>query len=698
MLKIGVTKVLGKLSRMVSVDGERSRKPLRAHWGIETKEEVIMKPHLFMALVLIVGATACSDAEHQAPKKLSAARLDPAEQVEPAARPPKNAERNAYFGDLHVHTANSFDAYTFGTISSPADAYRYAQGEAIQHPSGYEIQLSRPLDFYAVTDHAMFLGLLKEAADTTSEFSKYELAEPLHNLNDSVSGNILSIIKRSGLFRPFARAANEGLQNGTIDQTLVDNISMTVWRETIQAADDAYRPGAFTTFAGYEYTSSVELYDRYLHRNVIFRGTEGLPERLFSRLDSQDPEKLWDWMDQLRSEGVESLAIPHNSNISGGAAFPLNDYQGNPIDQDYARKRAQNEPLVEITQVKGTSETHPLLSTNDEWADFEVRTAHPGEEDESNIPGSYVRDAYLRGLTLAETGLTNPYQYGVIGSSDTHVAGASDREEAFFSKIGVLDGTPELRGSVPFNRFYGAIAKFARPEALIEVDGEDYLAVSPRLIRFSASGLAGVWAEENTRESIYDGFRRKETFATSGPRMKIRFFAGHALEGAELEDQGLVSKAYATSTAMGGTLKPSEPTSPTFLVWALADPMGATLQRLQIIKGWLEEGEHREQVYDVACSDGLSVDPVTHRCPNNGASVDLSDCSTSAHESARELKVLWQDPDFESGVESFYYARALENPVCRWSTWDAVKAGEAPRSDIPATIQERAWSSPIWLD
>jgi len=657
-----------------------------------------MKPHLFMALVLASGVVACSDAGQQAPKNPSAARFDLAEQVEPAARPPKNPERNAYFGDLHVHTANSFDAYTFGTISSPADAYRYAQGEAIQHPSGYEIQLSRPLDFYAVTDHAMFLGLLKEAADTSSEFSKYELAEPMHNLNESVSGSILSIIKRSGLFRPFARAANEGLQNGTIDQTLVDTIGMTVWQETIQAAEDAYQPGSFTTFAGYEYTSSVELYDRYLHRNVIFRGIENLPSRLFSRLDSQDPEKLWDWMDQLRSEGVESLAIPHNSNISGGDAFALSDYEGDPIDQDYAKKRAQNEPMVEITQVKGTSETHPLLSANDEWADFEVRTAHPGEEDESNIPGSYVRNAYLRGLTLSETGLTNPYQYGVIGSSDSHVGGGSDREEAFFSKIGVLDGTPELRGSVPFNRFYGAIAKFARPEALIEVDGEDYLAVAPRLIRFSASGLAGVWAEENTRESIYDGFRRKETFATSGPRMKIRFFAGHALEGADLEDQGLVAKAYATSTAMGGTMKKSGATSPTFLVWALADPMGAPLQRLQIIKGWLEEGEHREQVYDVACSDGLSVDPLTHRCPNNGASVDLSDCSTSAHESARELKVLWQDPDFESGVKSFYYARALENPVCRWSTWDAVNAGEAPRSDIPATIQERAWSSPVWLE
>ena len=656
-----------------------------------------MKQHFMGSIMLLALSAACVIGQSFEAWADGANAPGQSTAEQQSVRPPPNPYRNAYYGDLHVHTTNSFDAYTFGTISTPADAYRYAQGEAIWHPSGYEIQLARPLDFYAVTDHAMFLGLLREAADTSSEFSKYELSKPMHDLNESVSGSLLSIIKRAGLFRPFARAVNEGLQDGTVDKVLVDSVSRTVWQSTIQAADEAYQPGTFTTFAGYEYTSSVELYDRYLHRNVIFRGTEGLPEQLFSRLDSQDPEKLWDWMNELRANGVDSLAIPHNSNISGGAAFALADYQGAPIDDEYAEKRAENEPLVEITQVKGTSETHPLLSTNDEWADFEVRTAHPGEEDVSNLPGSYVRDAYLRGLTLSEMGITNPYQFGVIGSSDTHVAGTSDNEAAFFSKIGVLDGTAELRGSVPFNRFYATIARFVRPEALTEVDGNHYLAVSPRLIRFSASGLAGVWAEENTRESIYDAFERKETFATSGPRMKIRLFAGYDLADADLEGQGLLARAYANNTAMGGDLAPQASMSPTFLAWAIADPMGAPLQRLQMIKGWLEEGEPREQVFDIACSDGLTVDPVTHRCPDNGAIVDLSDCSTSAHDAATELKVLWQDPDFDADQEAFYYARVLENPVCRWSTWDAVREGEAPRSDIPKTIQERAWSSPIWL-
>ena len=656
-----------------------------------------MKQYFVGSIMLLVLSAACAVGQPFEARAEGVSAPDQSNAKRQGDRPPPNPYRNAYYGDLHVHTTNSFDAYTFGTISTPADAYRYAQGEAIWHPSGYEIQLARPLDFYAVTDHAMFLGLLREAADTNSEFSKYELSEPMHDLNESVSGSLLSIIKRAGLFRPFARAVNEGLQNGTVDKALVDSVSRTVWQSTIQAADEAYQPGTFTTFAGYEYTSSVELYDRYLHRNVIFRGTEGLPEQLFSRLDSQDPEKLWDWMSELRADGVDSLAIPHNSNISGGAAFALADYEGAPIDDEYAKKRAENEPLVEITQVKGTSETHPLLSTNDEWADFEVRTNHPGEEDANNLPGSYVRDAYLRGLTLSEKGITNPYQFGVIGSSDTHVAGTSDNEAAFFSKIGVLDGTAELRGSVPFNRFYATIARFVQPEALTEVDGNHYLAVSPRLIRFSASGLAGVWAEENTRESIYDAFKRKETFATSGPRMKIRLFAGYDLADADLEGQGLLARAYANNTAMGGDLAPQASMSPTFLAWAVADPMGAPLQRLQMIKGWLEEGEPREQVFDIACSDGLTVDPATHRCPDNGAIVDLSDCSTSAHDAATELKVLWQDPDFDADQDAFYYARVLENPVCRWSTWDAVREGEAPRPDIPKTIQERAWSSPIWL-
>lgn len=603
-----------------------------------------------------------------------------------------NPDRNAYFGDLHVHTENSFDAYSFGTINSPTDAYRYARGQAIPHPTGFQIQLSQPLDFYAVTDHALFLGLLKEAANTSSKFSRYDLAKPFHDLNASVDSGLISVIKRSNLFRPFGIEIREGLDQGIIDQSLVDEVSRTVWQETIKAADHAYVPGTFTTFAGYEYTSgSASPILNTLHRNVIFRDTKNLPAMLFSRVDSQDPEKLWDWMDRLRAKGVESLAIPHNSNLSGGLMFMLNDFNGVAIDQDYAQKRALNEPLTEITQVKGTSETHPFLSKNDEWASFET-----GNRSIDNPKGSYVRNAYLRGLTLAEQGITNPYKFGLIGSSDAHIGGGSDNEEVYFSKIGILDGTAELRGSIPFNRFYGTILKLIRPNAINEVDGKNYLAFSSRLIHWSASGLAGVWAEENTRESIYDAFRRKETFGTSGPRIKVRFFAGYGLANAQLNSLNLVSELYKRATSMGGTLKAEGEEEPVFLVWAISDALGAPLQRTQIIKGWLEDGEHQEKVYDVSCSDGLKVNSQTHRCPDNRARVNLNDCSYDKDVGASELKSLWQDPDFRAGQEAFYYVRVLENPVCRWSTWDAIRNGEKPRSDLQSTIQERAWTSPIW--
>ena len=613
-------------------------------------------------------------------------------------KPEPNPDRNAYFGDLHVHTSNSFDAYTFGTIASPSDAYRFAQGEAIPHPTGYEIQLKKPLDFYAVTDHAFFMGIIKEAADTSSEFSKYDFSEPIHDLNKTVSNSIFSVFKRSNLFRPFARSLNERFEDGSVDKDLIERVANSTWQKTIKAADDAYKPGIFTTFAGYEFTSSVDLYDRYLHRNVIFRDTNNLPSRLFSRLDSQDPEKLWNWMDMRREEGTESLAIPHNSNISGGAAFSMTDYNGGPIDEAYVNKRLRNEPLVEITQAKGTSETHPFLSKNDEWAAFEAPMNHPGEKILSNLNGSYVRDAYLRGLTLSEQGISNPFKFGIIGSSDTHVGGGSFDEETHFSKIGLLDGEPYLRGSVPFRGLYGFISKTFRPQTVSEIGGESYLNVGTRLIRFGSSGLAGVWAEENTRESIYDAFRRKETFGTSGPRIKVRFFAGYNFENSTLADPDLIQKAYSKNIPMGGDVIQQRGKSLKFLIWAISDPLGAPLQRVQIIKGWIDKGEQQEKVYDVACSDGQSVNSQTHRCPDNGAKVNIDDCSISREKGNLEIKTFWQDPEFINGQEAFYYARVLENPTCRWSTWDAIRDKEKPRSDIPVTIQERAWSSPIWYN
>ena len=609
-------------------------------------------------------------------------------------RPAANPGRNAYFGDLHVHTGYSFDAYVFGTTATPDDAYRYAKGAPLAHPSGYEMQLRAPLDFYAVTDHAMFLGLVKESADTGSLFSRYEVAEPLHDINAADNMGPLSLLQRGRAFSQFIPKTMAGLLTGAIDLEVANAVTRSAWRDTIRAADEAYIPGQFTTFAAYEYTTSSD--DRgNLHRNVIFRSSDRLPAIPFSRLHSQNPEGLWNWMDGLREQGIESLAIPHNSNGSNGQMFKFTDWAGDPVDDAYAKRRLRNEPLVEMTQVKGTSDTHPLLSRNDEWADFEIAPYRVATKLHSEPKGSYVRDALQRGLKLKEGGVFNPYRFGLIGSSDTHTGAISQDEKTFSSKAGMLDGTPERRGSIPAPWLYGTYLKFNDPGLLTEVDGKDYLQ-SSSFEYWSAAGLAAVWAEENTRAAIYDAFRRKETFATTGPRIKVRFFASHAFEPAMLDSADLVRTAYDSGVAMGSELAGSA-ASPTFLVWAMADASGTPLQRLQVIKGWLADGEAREQVYDVACSDGLEVTQETHRCPDNGAGVSLDDCSISTKVGSGELKTFWQDPDFDATAEAFYYLRALENPSCRWSTWDAIRAGVAPRSDLPATIQERAWSSPIWL-
>ena len=668
---------------------------------------MIFRPALITALAL---TTACSGDSSQSDKRAAAQKYYRTTNTVIAAndeiisfpalpdldhsRPSANADRNAYFGDLHVHTTLSFDASAFGTTASPADAYRYAQGKAIKHPGGFEVQLAQPLDFYAVTDHGVLLGLINQAADTSTPVSQYDFAQPYNNINDSVDGGLLDLAKRSKVFSNFVSDVVANLLDGTIDSAVVNDASNAAWIQTVEAADEAYKPGTFTTFAGYEFTSSTEEREA-LHRNVIFRGTARLPAVPFSRFNSMNPEGLWDWMDGLRQQNIESLAIPHNSNGSNGAMFMFTDWAGNAIDQEYADQRLRNEPLVEITQVKGTSDTHPLLSKNDEWADFEIFPLRTSTSFNSDPPGSYVRNAWQRGLSMEEKDGANPYKFGAIGSSDTHTGAASLQEDNYFGKIGSFDSTAEKRGSIPASFLYGTLVKLTANEMVEEVDGENYLDFSGYKY-WGASGIAGVWAEENTREAIYDALRRKETFATSGTRIKVRFFASYAFNNAPLNNPELVRDAYQNGTTMGSTLQADGNHQPTFLTWAVADPNTAQLQRMQIIKGWLENGEHQEQVYDVACSDGLTVDPQTHRCPDNGAQVDLADCSTNANVGAGELKTLWQDPNFIAGQEAFYYVRVLENPVCRWSTWDALRAGKAPRSDLPVTIQERAWSSPIW--
>ncbi len=572
-------------------------------------------------------------------------------------------ERQALFGDLHVHTRLSLDAWGFGTRTSPDDAYRFAKGEAIPHPSGYDIQLDRPLDFYAVTDHANYLGVLHAMADPADPASKIPGAARFTQEKATVR-------KRRA---DYAHQSQFALKHMDLD------MKRSAWARVIEAANRHNDPGEFTAFIGYEYTSHPAA---NLHRNVIFRDSVG-PDVPFSRFESLNPEELWAWMDELRGRGIEALAIPHNSNGSDGRMFDTVTFDGNPLDAAYAETRMRNEPLVEITQVKGTSDTHPFLSPEDEWADFEIVPYVVAMWKKSRPPGSYVRNAYRRGIELQESAGFNPYRFGVVAASDTHVSGGSFDESKFHSKIGQFDGTAQVRGSVPISYATDDV-----PDA--------YAMNYYRL--WSASGLAGVWAAENTRVSIYDAFRRKETFGTTGTRIKVRLFAGYDLSDDLVGAADAADRAYAGGVPMGTDLAAESRGEPRFYAWAARDPRSAALQRLQVIKGWVDDGVSHEQVYDVACSDGGKVDPSTHRCPDNGAEVDLTNCAATADVGASELEAVWRDPSFDRGQRAFYYVRVLENPTCRWSTWDAVHAGVAPRPDLPATIQERAWSSPIWIE
>ena len=633
------------------------------------------------------------------------------------SRPMLNKDRNPYYGDLHVHTKYSFDAYVFGVTASPDDAYRYAKGAAVKHPLGYEMKLREPLDFYAVTDHGFYMGMIQAYADTSTDISQNDFAEPFHNLNrlDNLTvesagerSNIFSSVLGATIIKPypdwhpnllkayFSRNTQGALRSFDYD------IHKSAWADVARSANEHNDPGNFTTFIGYEFTTSTDIEGGNLHRNVIFESSKA-SIRPWTRIDSINPEDLWTWQDRLREKGVDTISMPHNSNGSNGQMFEMESFKGNALDVEYAEKRMRNEPLVEITQVKGTSETHPLLSPDDEWADFEIMDVRVGSRPPtySKPSGSYVREAYLNGLTLEFTKQGNPYKFGLIGSSDTHVVASSLDESNYWSKVGLLDGDPENRGSVPLKeenvaRLEEYMRAFNQPISTVSLEQGEY--ANTGFTQWGASGLAAAWAEENTRESLFAAFRRKETFATTGPRISVRFFGGYNLSSIDLNSESLVSEAYSKGVTMGADLLNNDDQIPEFIVWALRDMNSAPLQRIQIIKGWIDmnSGRPKEKVFDVACSDGLEPDPITNRCPDNGARVNINDCSITSNVGSSELKTVWKDPEFKVDDKAFYYVRVLENPTCRWSTWDAIKSGFKPREGLHETIQERAWSSPIW--
>ena len=613
-----------------------------------------------LALGVSLCLAACTAAEP--PEIEDVAPIDPP--VTAAADVVLTETRIALFGDLHIHTANSFDAYIFGTRSTPDDAYAFGMGRSIDNGAGADIALSGPpLDFMAVTDHGEYLGVVPAMADRGSALSKTDTAKSIFGL--------LATDRRANFLRVGQTVVSGEPIADIYDRDHIDG----VWAATIESAERHNRPGAFTTFAGYEFTAMQPANDEQtaalnLHRNVIFR--DAAPGRLFSTLDSPNPEDLWDWMDEQRAQGRDVLSIPHNSNASNGRMFAADTYAGEPLSIAHSRQRLRNEPVVEITQVKGTSETHPALSPNDEWADFELYENLVGSTGRSDpVPGSFVRDAIARGFGLPG----NPYRVGVIGSSDTHVAGGAFSEEDFFGKF-PHDLSNESRRSVPENRKAGWAGEPEREDDLVATT------------QYGASGLAGVWARANTRNEVFGAMERRETFGTSGPRITVRLFVGDYAPG-DLVAPDRLERAYAKGAPMG-----SEVAAPgTLLITAAADPSSEPLERVQVVA---LRADGSEGVYDAACAGGAPIDPATRRCSLPDGAIDPRTCETSGA-GAGTLSALWDDPEAREGEPVAYYVRVLERPKCRWSTWDAARAGTPPSPSMQATVQDRAWSSPVWV-
>ncbi len=624
---------------------------------------------LVLATTLALVAGGCSRDEERSDRESNSSALDAANE---AATSPE--ARQAFFGDLHIHSSWSLDAYDAGVRVGPEQAYRYARGESIPHIGGKKIQLvGPPLDFMALTDHAEYLGVIQA---TTS------LQHPLHALplmQDWFRQNgDSSVVAWKKIRGSFARRQ-------ALPALATDAVVMPAWQEIIDLANQYNQPGVFSAFVGYEYSSNPK--SQNLHRNVLFRGAN-VPARPFSAMDSQNPEDLWKWMDSVRARGGDDLlAIPHNSNGSNGLMFARTKRDGSPIDLPWAEQRARNEPIVEVMQIKGQSETLPILSPDDDWAAFEMapwRTLNPSLA--SRPKGSYVRDALKTGLLLREQVGANPFELGMIGSTDGHNASSPFEEANYTGKIGVGDSTAARR-------------------LAWEVSSDPSIAARPRIsIYWSAAGLAGIWADANTRGDVFDALRRREAFSTSGPRIRVRFFAGWNFRKNDLDDE-IATTGYRDGVPMGGTLPvmPGEPDdrdqrAPTFLIAALKDPIEAELERVQIIKGWTDGDVAHERVFDVACADGLAPDPTSHRCPNRAAAPDLSSCAPNSAAGAKTLRAWWRDPEFDPAERAFYYVRVLQIPTCRWSTWDAIRLGVRPHPLVPATIQERAITSPVWYE
>jgi len=608
------------------------------------------------------------------------------EQIEKALpKPPYSPYANRdfptrpFFGDTHLHTAFSFDAGAFGARLGPRDAYRFARAEQVTASAGQPVKLSRPLDFLVVSDHSDNMGFFPDLFAGKPEV----LADP--------TGRRWYDMLQSGKGSDAAIEIITAFSHGTFPKDLMylpgTRPYRGAWQETIAAAEQYNEPGRFTAFIGYEWTSNTR--GNNLHRNVIFRdngdkASQVEPFTVYPPLGSDNPAELWKWMEAYQDKtGGSVLAIAHNGNLSNGLMFPTVEAFGKKIDRDYAETRAKWERLYEATQTKGDGETHPFLSPNDEFANFE-------RWDFGNLDGSvaktkemlefeYARSALKNGLKLGHTLGVNPYTFGLIGSSDAHTGLTAMEEDNFFGKTTPQEPSPERMR----NTF------FENPQTHIKV--MDW--------QVSSSGYAAVWAKENTRASLWDAMQRRETYGTTGPRMIVRFFGGWDFVPQDANNRLPAYIGYTKGVPMGGELKTApQGKAPTFLVAALKDPLGANLDRYQIVKGWLtKDGQVEEKVYDVAWADPERRKPgADGKLPPVGSTVDEANATWTNTIGEPELATVWTDPDFAPEQPAFYYGRVIEIPTPRWTAYDAKRFRVQPLPGTPMTITERAYTSPIW--
>jgi Protein of unknown function (DUF3604) len=585
------------------------------------------------------------------------------------------------FGDTHVHTALSADAGGGGTVLLPRDAYRFARGEQVTSNTGQPVKLARPFDFYMITDHSDGMGAITDILSGAPNIMADEQGRKFH-LGFNAGGETAQETMLE-LITNFA----QGTLSPALNYQPGNPAFERVWEDIIAAAEEFNDPGVFTTMIGFEWTSLVE--GNNLHRNVIFRdGPERagqvVPYTTSPPIGSPNPRDLWAWMQNYEDKtGGDVLAIPHNGNLSNGMMFAMQDdfAGGAAFDADYAATRQKWERLYEATQIKGDGEAHPFLSPDDEFADFETWDYGNLDASERKTPdmlaGEYVRSGLQRGLMLAATLGTNPFKFGLVGASDTHTGLTTPDNDNYFGKFKAYEPSPVRSTHVSHKFPDGEIALYAW--------------------QYITAGLTAVWAEENTREAIFDAMERREVYATTGTRIRVRFFGGWDFDAADAQGRDLALVGYTKGVPMGSDLSKGEG-APSFLVYAMRDPMGANLDRVQIIKGWVDAaGAPQEKVYDVAWSDER-VPGADGKLPPVGNTVDLTIPSWTNTIGASELGTVWKDPDFDPALSAFYYARVIEIPTPRWTAYDAVKFNLDLPDDIPMIQQERAYTSPIWYD